>query len=127
MLYQLRYNVKRVAQSITRSDEKNTVDWRYLEKARGLIVDNFHEFLIHPKIKNLLEKIKMRKRDARFSIVETELINNPRSTLPEIFEAVKGENLFRDIYDLQRFLDWLEKKGYVISDAQNRYTWVKIS
>lgn len=127
MLYPLRYNVKRVAQSITRSDEKNTVDWRYLEKARHLMVDNFHGFLMHPKIKKLLEKIEKRKRDARFSIVETELINNPRSTLVEIFEAVKGEDLFKDIYDLQRFFDWLEKNGYVISDARNRYTWVKIS
>jgi hypothetical protein len=60
----------------------------------------------------------------RYSIVETELINHPFSIIIEIFEVIKSTKYFQDLYDLQEFLDWLHKKGYVIVDGQNRYYWI---
>ena len=65
-----------------------------------------------------------KRRNARYSVVQTEIINNPFSNVMEIFEDVKSTKLFKDIYDLQNFLDWLHKKGYIIRDSKGGYRWV---
>lgn len=39
--------------------------------------------------------------------------------------VVKSTNLFRDMYDLQGFLDWLDENGFVSLDPKKRYRWVE--
>lgn len=64
------------------------------------------------------------RADARFSVVQTELINNPHSSVMEIFEAVKSTGLFKDLHDVQDLLDWMQRKEYVIVDMKGSYRWV---
>jgi len=124
MLHQSKYNLKRVAQSFARADEKDKLDGDYFKKARNLLVDNFTGFINHPEFHTIKSIMKKRKENVRYSIVQTEIINNPYSSTAEIFESVKSTKYFKDIYDLQDFLDWLHKKGYVIVNIDKKYRWV---
>jgi len=125
LLYPLTDNMNRIAQSLARADEKDKLNEKYLKKARGIIIDNFKGFIDLPEIQDTLSSLTKRKSKGgpRYSIVQTELINHPQSTVKEIFEAVKSTGVFTDIYDLQEFLDWLHRKGYVIVDGNRKYTW----
>jgi hypothetical protein len=124
MMYPTQYNLKRIAQSLARSEEKENLTSEHLKQARGLIIDNFEGFIKHPRFKK--SKIIMEKKrvDARYSIIQTEIINNPKSSVREIYDSTKSSNLFKDIYDLQSWLDWLHEKGFVIIDINKRYIWV---
>ncbi len=126
MLYQGSYNLKRVAQSIARGDEKDQLDGKYFKEARDLIIDNFTGFINHPRFRLIKSRMESKREDARFSVVQTAIINQPRSSTSEIFESIKTLHLFRDNYDLQELLDWLQRKGYVIMDSNKRYTWIGI-
>ncbi|MEA1993555.1 MAG: hypothetical protein U9N35_04065 [Euryarchaeota archaeon] len=119
-------NLKRIAQSIARAEEEEKVDKKHLRTTRNLIIANFKEFIEIPEMHKVISSLEKKRSKAgpRFSIIQTELINHPKSTLQEIFESVKSEGIFKDMDDLQRFLDWLHRKGYVISDGSNRYQWV---
>lgn len=124
MLHPSRYNLKRISQSFARADEKDQLDGSYLKKARDLLVDNFKGFTDNPRIRKIKMRMEGKKENARYSVVQTELINHQRSSTAEVFGAIKSMDLFRDIYDLQEFLDWLHKKGYVIIDSNKKYSWV---
>lgn len=126
MLYPSSYNLKRVAQSIARAEEKDQLDSRHLKKARDLIIDNFTGFINHPRFRLFKSRMEAKKEDARYSVVQTEIINHSGSSTAEIYEAIKTTKLFRDIYDLQELLDWLHRKGYVIIDSNKRYVWTGI-
>ncbi|MBU7029911.1 MAG: hypothetical protein HXS48_23450 [Theionarchaea archaeon] len=118
------HNLRRIAQSLARSDEKEVLNADYFKKARNLLIDNFTGFIEHPNFKKMREKMEASRADARFSVVQTEIVHNPRSSVVEIFQAVKSKGLFRDVYDLQGLLDWMKKKGYVIVDMNKQYRWV---
>jgi len=120
-------NLKRLAQSFARADEKNKLQSEYLEEARDLIVDNItHLIYKTPYTSTLFDFYNKPTITSgnRYSVVETELISHPLSSNIEIFDAIKSTNLFHDLYDLQEFLDWLHNKGYVIVDGRNRYSWI---
>ncbi len=123
MLYPSSYNLKRIAQSIARADEKDELDEKHLKKARDLIVDNFTSFINHPKFRLIKSRMEKKKEDVQYSVIQTEIINHPHCSTTEIFDAVKPTRLFIDIYDLQRWLDWLHRKGHVIIDSNKRYVW----
>lgn len=124
LLGPIEYNVKRIAQSFARSDENEELNAGHFKSARNLLIDNFTGFMEHPNFKRMKWKIKASRADARFSVVQTEIVNNPYSSAVDIFEAVKSTELFRDTYDLQGLLDWMQKKGYVIADINKCYIWV---
>jgi len=130
ILPQSKNNIKRIAQSLARSDEKEQLSSEYFKKARGIILDNFTGFIENidtPEfgwIKSKMEKKK--KENARYSVVQTHIINNPYSTTLEIYETVKSEKLFKDIYDLQGLLDWLVKHKHVIKNRNTQYVWVGV-
>lgn len=124
MLYPSSYNLKRLAQSFARSEEKENLHLNHLKMARDLLIDNFKGFISHPHFSMIKSRMETGKENARYSVVQTEIINKPHSSTAEIFEAIKSTSLFNDIYDLQCFLDWLRKKGYVIMDVNNRYMWL---
>ena len=124
MLQPTHYNLKRISQSFARSDGKDTVSLNHLRQARKLLVANFEGFINHPEFSGIRSEVASSRNDAKKSVVQTEIINNPRSSVSEIFESVRTTGLFRDIYDLQGLLDELHREGYVIADRNNRYTWV---
>lgn len=117
------YNLKRLAQSFARPDKKEELNADYLKMARNLLINNFTGFIEHPEFKRMRWKMEASKAGARFSVVQTEIVNNSRSSAAEIFETVKSTGFFRDVYDLQGLLDWI-KKGYVIVGTKKLYTWV---
>ena len=118
------HNLRRIAQSLARSDEKEELNVDYLKRARNLLIDNFTGFIEHPNFVTMRWKMEESRADARFSVVQTEIVHNPRSSVAEIFQAVKSKGLFRDVYDLQGLLDWMQKRGHVIVDMNKRYRWV---
>ncbi len=124
MLCQTQYNLKRIAQSLARSLEKEIVTFNELKSARNLIVDNFRGFIYHPEFKRMRWRMERNKESARFSVVQTIIINNPRSSARKIYELAKSAKLFKDIYDLQGLLDWMHKGGYIIESRDKRYTWL---
>jgi len=117
-------NLMRLSQSFARSDGKDTVVLDHLKQARKMIVANFEGFVNHPDFRHIRSRMEAKRNSAQYSVVQTEIVNNPRSSAGEIFESVRSTGLFRDIYDLQGLLDWLNKKGYVIVDRNRKYTWV---
>jgi len=127
-LQQSQNNVKRISQSFARSDDANTVTSNHLNQARKLLVANFEGVVNHPDpdFRGLVSGMKKYslKKSPRYLVLQTEIINHPGSNVREIFEAVRSTRRFRDIYDLQGFLDWLHTRGYVSVDRDNRYTWV---
>ncbi len=123
MLYQSGYNLKRIAQSVARAEEKDMLDSRHLKKARDLIVDNLGGFINHPRFNQIKSRMESKREDARYSVVQTEIINHPHSSSAEIFDAIKTTKLFSDTYNLQELLDWMHRKGHVIIDSSKRYVW----
>lgn len=122
MMFNTENNLKRIAQSFARADKKEQLDFKYLKQSRDLIIDNFTGLINHQEFKNIVTQMERNKSDSRVSVVQTDLINYPHSNLLEIYDSIKPTNLFEDIYDLQNLLDWLHKKGYVITDSNNKYT-----
>ena len=121
-------NLKRISQSIARSEGTNLLDIRYFKQARAMILDNFTGILKHSEFRGPENYVRTKKSEnIEYSVIQTEIINQPRSSASEIFEAVKSTNLFKDIYDLQKFLDWLHETNHVIVDGNKRYTWVTVN
>ncbi len=121
-------NLKRISQSFARSDGQEDVSMNHLDQTRKLIVANFEGILNHPDADFRRFRSGMRrasiKDDPRYLVVQREIVNNPRSSVQEIFESVQSTGRFRDIYNLLGLLDWLHTLGYVSIDRDNRYTWV---
>lgn len=117
-------NVKRLVQSIARSENRNELRKGDFLRVRSLILDNFTGFINHPRFERLKMHLERKKDNLRYSIVESELINNPGSTASEVYDSVKSTGLYIDIYDLQEFLNWLNEKGYIIKSPDKRYIWL---
>ena len=123
MHHKSKYNLKRLAQSLARVDENNSISENNFEKARGIIVDNFTDLVNHKDVHKFADKIKTRKENERYSVIQTEIINSPSSTAMEIFNEIEYTGLFKDIYDLQSLLDWLIKNGHITENEEKRYQW----
>lgn len=124
LVSQSKGNLIRIAQSFARAEKKDQLERDHLKNARNLILDNFTDLINRSDVGKIKLKLGKRIENPRYSVVQTELINNPSLITTEIFDSVKSTNLFRDIYDLQGFLDWLDEKGYVSLDSNKRYRWV---
>ncbi len=117
-------NLKRIAQSLARSEEKDIVSLDHLKMARSTIIENFDGFIRHDRFNKIRFKMAEMKRNIRLNVLRAELNFHPQLSVKEIFEDVKSESVFDDIYDLQGFLDWLNTRGYVIVDGNKKYSWV---
>jgi hypothetical protein len=124
MSHQLSGNLKRIAQSIARAEMDDNLKIEHFKTARGLILDNLQGFFSHPRIKVTALRMSETTEDPKFSIIQTELINNPHSTVNAIYNSIKSLKQFEDIYALQKYMDWLKKNGRVIEEVNKRYVWV---
>jgi len=124
MINKTSYNVKRLAQSFARADDENVISNKYLKDSRRNILDNFENLISEPSIKKEIDSIKDYESNERYNVIQATLINNPNLTAFEIFQEVKSTDLFRDEYDMQDLLDWMHKKGHVIRDSKNRYSFI---
>ncbi|MHA1268131.1 MAG: hypothetical protein ACTSRS_23150, partial [Candidatus Helarchaeota archaeon] len=87
----IKHNLVRVSQSLARSDGRADITPAHIKSARNLILDNFHGFLENPKVSIVKSVVgKKRKKDARYSIIRTYLINHPKSSIEEIFDGIKN-------------------------------------
>lgn len=119
-------NLRRIAQSFARSEGHEEVVEKDLMNARGIILTNLKGFLDNERFERQLKEMKRKKPSIskeRFYIVQYELLDLPESTINEIFENVKQTKMFHDIYDLQVFLDWLHREGYVLV-RNGKYKWI---
>jgi len=119
-------NIRRLAQSFARAEDKNEITKKHLKDSRKITLDNFERLIAEPSIKKEIDSIKNYESDERYNVVQATLINTPYLTTVEIFLEVKSTDLFKDEYDLQSLLDWMHKKGHVIRDSQNRYYFTSI-
>ena len=117
-------NLTRIARSLARSEDKSIVSPIHMKRARNLIIDNLKGFVSSPEFTRIESKIKKKRIDARFSVVQTCIINNPHLSTREIYDDVKPTGLFMDIYDLQKLLDCMEEEGHVIIDINKKYVWI---
>ncbi len=124
MINKTSYNVKRLAQSFARADEENVISNKYLKDSRRNILDNFENLISEPSIKKEIDSIKDYESNDRYNVIQATLINNPNLTAFEIFQEVKSTELFRDEYDMQDLLDWMHKKGHIIRDSKNGYSFI---
>ncbi|MFA7690528.1 MAG: hypothetical protein WCY18_05510 [Methanofastidiosum sp.] len=124
MLDRTSYNIKKLAQSFARADDKTEIANKFLKDSRRTILDNFEQLLDDPLIKKEIDSIKNYESNERYNVVQATLINTPNLTVVEIFCEIKSTDLFKDEYDLQNILDWMHKKGHVIRDSQNRYSFI---
>ena len=124
MMPSMQSNIERLSQSFARSNDRNEVHASDLKDTRNLIVDNFSGFVESDKFRYLKTALEKKKTNIRYSIIQTTLINTPKLTITELYDVVKSENQFRNIHDLQKFLDWLTEKNFVIHDGNKRYTWI---
>ena len=124
MIYNTSYNVIRLIQSFARAENREKLKGGDFSKARNLIIDNFGDFVRNPNFKEIKPFLKRIKIDERYSVVQTFLINNSKSTIKDIYESVKSTRLFKDLTDLQRLLDWMQKRGHVWLDKDKKYSWI---
>ena len=118
-------NLIRIAQSTARAENKEQLKNTHLKNARNLILDNFTDLLNSSDVVKTELKHGKKTRNPRYTVVQAELINNNQGLITnDILEGVKSTNLFKDIYDLQRFLDWLDDNGFVSLDVNKKYRWV---
>ncbi|MCX9014967.1 MAG: hypothetical protein OIN89_09285 [Candidatus Methanoperedens sp.] len=119
-------NLLRIAQSFARAEEKNQLHNQNLKLAADLIKENFDSLSHLLKVNTFKSKIQRKKKieNPRYSIVQTEIINNAHSTTSEIFEEIKSTKIFKDVYELQEYLDQLHENGVVIVDNKKGYVWV---
>jgi hypothetical protein len=117
-------NLHRLAQSVARMAETDSLEEEHYKKARGVIVDNLTDFMNTKQFKNIRHRLENRHRDIRYSSVETVLAGGQMLTSSEILEGLNTEGLFRDLLDLEEMLGWMMKNGFIIRDGQGRYRWV---
>ncbi|MFA6461966.1 MAG: hypothetical protein WCV90_06910 [Candidatus Woesearchaeota archaeon] len=124
MMVKIGPNIRRIAQSIARANDKSNLSPEDLDKARSLTIDNFSGFLGSREFKWTKAKMEGNKQNSRVSVIQTLLINNSKLTCKEIFEELSSTRLYKDIFDLQQLLDWLHEKGQVVVDQDKKYIWL---
>jgi len=116
-------NLKREAKSLARAEGIETVDFSLLKHARNNFIDQFWGLENDVAFRNIKYDAKMERNKIRFFIVENILRELERATAEEIYQKT-DKNFFNDIEDLKGLLTWMQGKGFVIKDPQNRYVWV---
>lgn len=117
-------NLKRLAQSFARAENSKEITNKFLKDSRKITIDNFERLINEPSIKKEINSLSDYESNQRYNVVQSILINNPNLTALEIFQEVSPTGLFKDEYDIKDLLDWMHKKGHVIKDSQNRYSFI---
>ncbi len=124
MSFSLTDNIKRLSQSFARAEGRKQIESKDFSGVRNLILDNFTGFLDHQNISLLKMKMEKKKENVQYSLLKTILLDNPNSTSKEIFELIKSYGHFKDIYEVQQWLDWMHRKGHVICNVEGKYTFI---
>ena len=124
MVGPMQKNLKQIAGSLARSEERAEVTEDDIKLARGMLVDNLTGFMDHPEIMRTMAVMKKSRADARYAVIQTNMINNPGLTVREHYELIRSSGLFRGFADLQGLMDWMNEKGHVIVSRDRKYTWL---
>lgn len=116
-------NILRVAQSMSRDIQKNTVTDSILSKSFNLFVQNAEGLINNDEIQHQIKAvIPERFESAKFNAIRAEL-SVSLLDINELFSNVK--EYFKDIYELQEFIDKkLLPNGYLYEPKRGFYKWI---
>lgn len=115
-------NIIKVAQSMARDRFLGEVTDSLILKSFNLFVKNAQLLTDNKQIQHTINVvIPLRHEDSRFNAVRAELRLN-LIDIKELFSRV--EKFFKDIYELQKYIDKLNREGYVYEPKQGYYRWV---
>jgi len=116
-------NILRVAQSMSRDIQENTVTDSMLSKSFKLFVQNANTLINNPEIKSQVkEVIPERFESSKFNAIRAELSVN-LSDITQLFANVK--DYFKDVYELQEYIDKkLLPNGCIYEPKRGFYKWI---
>ncbi|MFH1642166.1 MAG: hypothetical protein ABIC04_04665 [Nanoarchaeota archaeon] len=116
-------NILRVAQSMSRDIQKNSVTESILTKSFKLFTQNADGLINNDEIQNHVKVvIPERFESAKFNAIRAELSVNLLD-IKELFSNVK--NYFKDIFELQELIDKkLLPNGYLFEPKRGFYKWI---
>lgn len=114
-------NVMRIAQSIARDSNLNSVDSSTINKSFKMFVDNSDSLVNNSDIlKHVKIDIPKQRENEKIDAIRAEL-DLDCLTLNQLYESLKELYLFKDIHDLQYYVDELLKAGYIFEPTQGKY------
>lgn len=115
-------NILRVAQSMSRDIQSSTVTDLMLSKSLKLFVQNAEGLINNEEIQyQIREVIPEKIESAKFNAVRAQLSVNLLDT-NELFNNVK--DYFKDVYELQNYIDKLLLNGYLYEPKRGFYKWI---
>jgi hypothetical protein len=115
-------NVMKVAQSIARDELRQDVSESDLKKSLKLFVENADALVNNPQIQHHAKiVIPERRENAKLNAVEAEL-SVDLLDITTLFDNVKG--VFKDINELQKYVDQFEREGHLFQPTRGFYKWV---
>lgn len=115
-------NIIKVAQSMARDEQLTQINSEVLNKSFKLFVQNSQGLINNSQIQHYVKTIIPEMHEsAKFNSVRAELSVNLLD-IQSLFENVKG--IFNDIYELQEYVDRLQREGYIFEPTRGFYKWV---
>ncbi len=115
-------NIIRVSQSQARDLNINEVNEEVLKQAYKLFTNNFEALVNNEDIRHKIDIILPKKQeDNRINSIRAELSVNSLD-INELYNNLKDH--FRDIYELQEYVDKLIIGGYIFEPKPRCYKWI---
>jgi hypothetical protein len=118
-------NLKREAQSIARSENRDCADLTALEQARRTFKDRLWMLEDDERFRNIRYNARAERGRIRVSILKNTLRELRIATAEEIYQKVNSNTaartFFRDFEDLKQLLIWAERNYTVYRDSRMRY------
>ena len=118
-------NLKREAQSIARSENRDCADLTSLEQARRTFKDRLWMLEGDEMFRHIQYNARAERDRIRVFILKNVLRELRIATAEEIYQKVNSNTtsrtFFRDFEDLQRLLIWAEQNNIVYRDSRRRY------
>ncbi|MAG01943.1 hypothetical protein CMI42_01285 [Candidatus Pacearchaeota archaeon] len=115
-------NVLRIAQSLARDVGRNYVDEDTINDAYKLFITNMESITDNEEIRSkaFVDASKVHETK-KFNVIRAVLSTN-NYTITELFEELK--HYFRDLLDLQKYVDRLKEEGEIFEPRRGEYSWI---
>lgn len=115
-------NILRVAQSMARDEQKENITDSLLTKSYKLFVQNADGLINNEQILHQVKVVIPEMYESKkFNAIRAELSVNLLE-IKELFANVKSD--FKDIYELQAFVDKLKLEGALYEPKMGHYKWI---
>ncbi len=112
-------NLKRVAQSHARSNERENVRKEDMREAYMLFKTSAEDFLDHDITQQAKQQVKHRREQRRIESIKT-ILETGNYTTDELWQKLKDTDYYDDREDFESVLHWLEKKGKIYTTQDDR-------